>query len=156
MSSWDHDSDPERWNRAIEPNPKLVVPPSASGTGESGEKGNSSRRLTKTRGRHKLRPSRQNAIRRGYRKGNGKGSLRRVLEPMYEALKRPGAAWRFRRDGKRIYTAQLACAHCCTMFQLDADYSAGTFSVATEENLAIFLLVEHTAAMQLRPEEWSH
>jgi hypothetical protein len=82
--------------------------------------------------------------------------LGRILDPMYEALNRRGAAWRFRREGKKIYTAQLACAHCCTMFQLVAEYSAGTFSVETEENLAKFLLVEHTPEMQLRPEEWSH
>jgi hypothetical protein len=82
--------------------------------------------------------------------------LGRILATMSQALNRRGAAWRFRRDGNKIYTTQLACAHCCTMFQLDADYSAGTFSVATEENLAIFLLVEHTREMQLRPEEWSH
>jgi hypothetical protein len=42
------------------------------------------------------------------------------------------------------------------MFQFETEYHAGTFSVATEETLAIFLLVEHTEAMQLRPEEWSH
>jgi hypothetical protein len=81
--------------------------------------------------------------------------LGRISGSMYTALNRPGAAWRFDRTGKKIYTAQLACAHCCTMFQLAAEYNGGTFSVETEENLARFLLVEDTPEMQLGPEEWS-
>jgi hypothetical protein len=82
--------------------------------------------------------------------------LGRILAPMSQALNRRGAAWRFRSEGKRVYTAQLACAHCCAMFQLDTEWPSGTFSPSCEENLARFLLVENTAAMQLRPEEWTH
>jgi hypothetical protein len=82
--------------------------------------------------------------------------LGRIQRALYRALNRSGAAWFFARGGKSYYTAQLACAHCCTMFQIETEYLANTFSSATEETLARFLLVEHDEAMQLRPEEWSH
>jgi hypothetical protein len=67
--------------------------------------------------------------------------------PLRAALRRHGSDWRFHREGKAYYVAQIACYHCWTQFQVSVDDGASVTD--GEMALARFLLVHDTQEMQL-------